>query len=88
MTAVTIRQRNQLTIPKAIAERAGLHEGVTVDLQYANGVIILTLPTPEDASNALMALAGAGRGVWGHTPDEIDATIREDRRAMDRPSTS
>ena len=84
MTEVTVRQRNQITIPKAIAEEAGITEGAVGDLSYADGVITITFRghprTPVDIS----AHIGIGRGLWGDTPEEIDRTLREQRDEWDR----
>ena len=83
MPEITVRQRNQITIPKAIAEEAGIAEGAVGDLSYANGVITISFRghrPPIDISQ----YAGVLAGVWGDTPEEIDQNIRETRDSFDR----
>lgn len=84
MPTVTVRQRNQITIPKSIAEAAGIHEGVSLDMQYANGVIMVRIPTHADPVSVLRSLRGGARGGWGDTSEEIEATIRADRQSWAR----
>jgi AbrB family looped-hinge helix DNA binding protein len=87
VTAVVVRQRNQITIPKAIAEQAGITEGTVIDLVYANGVITVSLPghgaEPVDVSR----WAGMFDGVWGRDQEEIDRNIRETRDEWEREPT-
>ncbi|MDA2986157.1 MAG: AbrB/MazE/SpoVT family DNA-binding domain-containing protein [Actinomycetota bacterium] len=86
MTPVVVRQRNQVTIPKAIAQEAGISEGTVVDLVYADGVITVTLPGHADRPFDLDRYRGAGKGVWGSTQDEIDRHLRDMRDEWDRES--
>lgn len=88
MTAVVVRQRNQITIPKAIAEQAGITEGTVIDLVYANGVITVTLPAHGSPALDLAALQGAATGVWGRNPEEIDRNIRATRDEWHRETPS
>lgn len=87
MTAVVVRQRNQITIPKAIAEQAGITEGTVIDLVYADGVITVSLPghgrEPVDVSRWI----GIGRGAWGRTEEEIHRYVRELRDDPDDAGT-
>jgi bifunctional DNA-binding transcriptional regulator/antitoxin component of YhaV-PrlF toxin-antitoxin module len=83
LTEITVRQRNQVTIPKAIAEAAGIEEGTVCDMQYANGVITIVLPAHRPPID-VMQFAGIGRGLWGQTTEEVDRTIRALRDEWDR----
>lgn len=87
MTPVVVRQRNQITIPKAIAEQAGITEGTVIEVVYANGVITVNLPghgaEPVDVSR----WAGRFDGLWGRDQDEIDRNIRETRDSWERGPT-
>ena len=83
MTEITVRQRNQVTIPKAIAEEAGIEEGTVCDMQYANGVITIRVPEHRPPID-IMQYAGSLSGVWGSTPEEIDRNIRALRDEWDR----
>lgn len=84
MAPVIVRQRNQITIPKAIAEAAGITEGTVMDFHYANGVITVTLPERHSATLDLSAIRSATRGVWGRDQTEIDRNIHETRESGDR----
>ena len=84
MTPITVRQRNQVTIPKAIAEAAGITEGTVCDLHYENGVITIKVPWHREPGDSILKYAGIARGVWGETPEEVDRTIRELRDSWDR----
>jgi AbrB family looped-hinge helix DNA binding protein len=84
VTVVVVRQRNQITIPKAIAEQAGITEGTVIDLQYSNGVITVTLPGHAAEPVDISRWAGMFDGVWGRDQEEIDRNIRETRDSADR----
>ncbi|MEI6363833.1 MAG: AbrB/MazE/SpoVT family DNA-binding domain-containing protein [Actinomycetes bacterium] len=84
MTEITVRQRNQVTIPKAIADAAGISEGTVCDLQFANGVITIRLADHRQPGDSIMRFAGIGKGLWGSTPEEIDRTIAEDHASWER----
>ena len=84
-TPVVVRQRNQVTIPKAIAEAAGITEGTVMDFAYANGVITVTLGEPAPEPFDVDRWAGRFKGVWGRSEEEIDRYIRELRDDEDDP---
>ena len=83
MPEVTIRQRNQLTVPAEIARQVGIQPGTTCTIEVVGGVITLT-PTGGPAGQPLAAYRGAARGAWGPTPAEIEATIAADRASWQR----
>ena len=83
MTPVVVRQRNQITIPKAIADQAGITEGTVIDLAYADGVITVRLPEHGREPFDIDRWAGKFQGVWGRTEEEIDRYIRELRDEND-----
>lgn len=87
MTPVVVRQRNQITIPKAIAEQAGITEGTVIDLVYADGVITVRLPEHGREPFDIDRFVGIGHGAWGRTEEEIDRYIRE-LRDDDDPDVS
>ena len=84
MTPVVVRQRNQVTIPKAIAEAAGITEGTVMDFVYSDGVITVTLPEHRKKPIDLAEIQGVLKGVWGKDQEEIDRNIRETRDSWDR----
>jgi bifunctional DNA-binding transcriptional regulator/antitoxin component of YhaV-PrlF toxin-antitoxin module len=84
MTEITVRQRNQITIPKAIAEEAGIAEGAVGDLSYANGVITISFRAHPREPFDVSQYIGIGKGLWGDSVEEIDRTLREQRDTADR----
>lgn len=84
MTEITVRQRNQITIPKAIAEEAGIAEGAVGELSYANGVITISFRAHPREPFDVSQYIGIGKGLWGDTVEEIDRTLREQRDTADR----
>ena len=84
MTEITVRQRNQITIPKAIAEEAGIAEGAVGDLSYANGVITIAFRGHSREPFDVSRYIGIGKGLWGDTVEEIDRTIAEDHASWER----
>lgn len=84
MTYEVARQRNQVTIPKAIAEQVGITEGTVLDLQLGNISIIISTPGHGPANFDPMEFAGTGKGLWGSTLEEIDAAWQGVRDSSDR----
>lgn len=83
MVRVTIRDRNQLTVPVDIAAAAGLTSGSLCDMEYTNGVITIT-PADSTPARPLSDFAGIARGVWGDTDEQIEQQIRADRESWER----
>lgn len=83
MAEVWIRQRNQLTVPVDIAQRAGVGPGSLCHMEYANGVITLT-PADGPSGRALDSFAGIARGTWGRTRADVEAAAIGDRESWER----
>ena len=88
MTRIVVRQRNQVTIPKSVADEAGIAEGTVCDLHYANGVITIQLPWHREPGDSIARFAGAARGSWGDSPEEVDRTIESDHASWEREPTA
>jgi len=84
MTEITVRQRNQITIPKTIAEQAGIVEGAVGDLSYADGVITITFRGHRREPVDISQYVGIAKGLWGDTPEEIERAIAEDHDSWER----
>lgn len=84
MTEITVRQRNQVTIPADIALAAGIAPGAKFDLIWANGVITMRPIEHADSATSVLQYAGIGAGLWGSSPEEIEATIESNRAGWDR----
>lgn len=83
MVRVTIRGRNQLTVPVDIAAAAGLTSGSLCDMEYVNGVITIT-PADSPLRRPISDFVGIARGAWGDTDDEVEQRIRTDRESWNR----
>ncbi|CAB4966240.1 MAG: hypothetical protein F2842_12920 [Actinobacteria bacterium] len=82
MARVTVRQRNQLTIPVDIARAAGLIEGSVCSMEMVNGTIVIT-PAGGTAP-PLGSFVGVARGVWGETAADVERTLASDRGSWNR----
>ncbi|MRX10432.1 hypothetical protein GJ697_21585 [Pseudoduganella sp. FT25W] len=87
MNKIRLERHRQLTLPAEIVEKAHWQYGDLLEISYANGVVILTSirKLPEKTIvKSLMDYAGACKGAWGNTPEEVEATMAEDRESWDR----
>ena len=75
---VTLRAKNQLTLPEAIAERLGVEPGdrlvVAIDDEH---------PTKVEVRPLLRSYAGVLKGVYG-TEEERAAYLAEERASWDQ----
>lgn len=77
MSLVTLRPKGQLTIPVQMLQQWDIKPYEQVEVNFNNGVITIVpakRKTPSKRNN-LLAFAGAGRGCWGNTPDEVKQSI-------------
>ena len=86
MPLVTLRPKGQITIPVQILQQLNMKPYEQVEVNFHNGVIMI-IPTkrkePTKRTN-LMAFAGAGRGCWGETPNEVKQSIHNLRDSWTR----
>jgi bifunctional DNA-binding transcriptional regulator/antitoxin component of YhaV-PrlF toxin-antitoxin module len=77
MPEIRMRRKHQVTLPASIVREAGIKPDDMLTVTFMNGAIFIRpkieATGPQDD---LMSYAGIGRGVWGNTPDEIQASIR------------
>jgi bifunctional DNA-binding transcriptional regulator/antitoxin component of YhaV-PrlF toxin-antitoxin module len=77
MPEIRMRPKHQITLPASVVRAANLKEDDRLNVDYLNGVIVITQKKSDNKNKSdVMAYAGIGKGLWGDTPDEIDATIR------------
>ena len=79
-----MREKNQVTIPRATAQAAGIEPGTTFDIQYVNGVITMTRSEHCGPADSLEQYAGIGKGLWGLTNHEIAESLEHDRDTWER----
>jgi antitoxin component of MazEF toxin-antitoxin module len=82
MARVTIRQRNQLTIPVDIAKALSLEEGSLCTMELINGTIVITPPGADTAP--ITNFSGVARGAWGDTAADVERTLAADRGSWNR----
>jgi AbrB family looped-hinge helix DNA binding protein len=73
----TVRGKNQITIPQAIAERHGIEPGrrlVIVDTGEEDQFVVRVVRK---------SYAGIFSGMYGNTPEEVQAYIRAERDSWD-----
>jgi bifunctional DNA-binding transcriptional regulator/antitoxin component of YhaV-PrlF toxin-antitoxin module len=85
MPEVRMRPKSQITLPASIVRAANLQTDDRLDVNLINGNIVISpqrhpTPTPD----SVMAFAGAGRGVWGQSADEVAATAHGLRQEWER----
>ena len=76
MAQVTLRPKGQVTIPSSILAQWNARPDDVLDVQLANGVVMFTPVSRRQALPDLMAFAGLGKGLWGDTPEQVDASIQ------------
>jgi bifunctional DNA-binding transcriptional regulator/antitoxin component of YhaV-PrlF toxin-antitoxin module len=88
MPQVKLREKGQITIPADLLQEWGRSNHVaindTVEVTLANGVLMLVPSKRNTTKRDIMSFAGIGKGLWGGTPDEIDATIKALRNSWTR----
>lgn len=84
MTQVRIRERNQITLPSAIATAARLATNDKLEISLVNGVITLIPLAQKGKRRTIMEFVGLAPGLWGKTKAEIDANMRAERDSWDR----
>lgn len=78
---VRVKSRYQVTIPAAIAREASLNVNDILYASYKDGVISFatkSAPKPKKPPS-LLDFAGCTPGLYGNTPEEIEAYCRNER---------
>jgi AbrB family looped-hinge helix DNA binding protein len=76
VAAGRLLQKNQLTLPKAIVEGLGIEPGDTLIFQIDDDT-----PRRVHIRPLLRSYAGILTGVYGETPEEVAAYLREERES-------
>lgn len=84
MPTVRVRDKHQITLPRAIAEAANVTVDDTLTVEYTNGVITLAPAKSKKSRVTAQDFLGALRGSYGHTVAEIDANLRSERNSWER----
>ena len=84
MPQITLRAKGQVTIPSSILSQWNAKPDDVLDVQLANGVVMFTPVRRRQAPPDLMAFAGLGKGLWGDTPEQVEANIQSVRETWTR----
>jgi bifunctional DNA-binding transcriptional regulator/antitoxin component of YhaV-PrlF toxin-antitoxin module len=88
MPQVKLREKGQLTIPaELLQEWSRLHNVVTndsIEVNLSNGVLMLVPTKRHAARRDIMSFAGVGKGLWGDTQEDIEASIHALRNSWAR----
>ncbi len=83
MPQLKLREKGQVTIPAELLQKWSKENHVTtndtIEATLANGVLMLIPKKRHVAKRDIMSFAGAGKGLWGDTPEAVDASIKEVR---------
>lgn len=86
MPLATLRPKGQLTIPVQILQQWNIQPYDQVEINFQNGVVMM-VPVKRKATakiKSLSAFAGIGRGLWGETSAEVQASIHNLRDSWTR----
>lgn len=88
MAQVKLREKGQVTIPAELLQEWSKKNHVSIndsmEARLANGVLMLIPQKRRAEKRTVMSFAGVGKGLWGNTPAEVDANIKEIRDSWAR----
>ena len=84
MPTIRVRDKHQITLPRAIAAAANVSVDDALTVEYTNGVITLVPARNSQKRVSAQDFLGALRGSYGRTAAEIDADLRRERDAWER----
>jgi bifunctional DNA-binding transcriptional regulator/antitoxin component of YhaV-PrlF toxin-antitoxin module len=85
MPQVRVRNKHQITLPASVARAASVGVNDVLDVSYKEGIItLMTQRIPAKKRPSLMELAGCAKGLYGRTPEEIEAYVANERASWER----
>ncbi len=84
MPDIRMRPKHQVTIPASIMRLAQIKPDDTLSVTYLNGSIIITPKVRHQEEINILSFAGIGRGLWGDTVEDVDATLLTMKDAWER----
>ncbi len=84
MSEIRMRPKHQVTLSASIVHLAQIKPDDTLSVSYLNGSIIITPKIHHQEEINILSFAGIGRGLWGNTTEDVDATIRNMKEAWER----
>ena len=80
MSTVTLRERRQITLPADVVAAVGIQVNDELDIRVVNGVIQMAPRVGASPQRPAMSrFLGATAGLYGHSAEEADAYVREQR---------
>ena len=86
MAKVTIRLRNQVTLPADALAALGVGVGDVGEAFVHGNALVLRFHNSQEARESVERAFGAAPGVWGASPEEVEETLDRDRRSWNRPA--
>jgi bifunctional DNA-binding transcriptional regulator/antitoxin component of YhaV-PrlF toxin-antitoxin module len=88
MPQVKLREKGQVTIPADLLQEWSRSNQVatndSIEVSLANGVLMLIPSKRHAAKRDIMSFAGAGKGLWGNTHEDIETSIQQLRNSWTR----
>ncbi len=84
MPEIRMRPKHQITLPASVVREAKIKLDDRLTVTYLNGSIIITPKLDAEAQDDILSFAGIGRGLWGSTPQAVDATLADMKNAWER----
>jgi len=88
MPQVKLREKGQVTIPAELLQEWSKKNHVSIndsmEARLSNGVLMLIPQKRHLTKRSVMSFAGVGKGLWGNTPAEVDASLKEIRDTWKR----
>ena len=88
MSQVKLREKGQVTIPAELLQEWSRKNHVStndvMEATLANGVLMLIPKKRHATKRDIMSFAGIGKGLWGDSVEEVDATLKEIRNSWTR----
>lgn len=84
MPEIKMRPKHQITLPASVVRAASLETDDRMQVEYLNGVIVIT-PRNANAVNVdALSFAGIGKGLWGDTPRALNDSIKSIKESWER----
>jgi hypothetical protein len=84
MSTIKMRPKHQVTLPATIVRQANIHTDDVLSVVYLNGSIVITPQALGRKAPNLMSFAGIGKGLWGDSPEAVEANLRAMKNAWQR----
>jgi antitoxin component of MazEF toxin-antitoxin module len=88
MPQVKLREKGQVTIPADLLQEWSRKNQVatndSIEVSLSNGVLMLIPSKRHTAKRDIMSFAGAGKGLWGNTHEDIKTSIQQLRNSWTR----